>query len=125
VCAAPGSLFPCLTLSDMQGVCPASVVCVALQASALPTVPEVKQEQSAAAFEARWTAYVQEAAKLSLVFGAHAADRKPIHHRQVGAHQWHPAGHQPHQPKLDLLLLCATIHRQMDLHRCSCPAGFC
>lgn len=47
------------------------------------TVPEVEQEQSVAAFEARWSAYMQEAIKLNLVLGAHAAHRKPIHHRQV------------------------------------------
>lgn len=49
----------------------------------MATVPEVEQEQSAAAFEARWSAYMQEATKLNLVLGAHAADNKPIHHRQV------------------------------------------
>lgn len=61
--------------------CPCGVL--SCQAAALATVPEVEQEQSAAAFEARWSAYMQEATKLNLVLGAHAADNKPIHHRQV------------------------------------------
>lgn len=70
----------CSTPADTQWLALWRVV---LQAAALVTVPEVEQEQSVAAFEARWSAYMQEAIKLNLVLGAHAAHRKPIHHRQV------------------------------------------
>jgi hypothetical protein len=45
----------------------------------------LEQEQATAAFEASWSAYVQEASRSDLVFGTQLTGKKPIHHRQVGA----------------------------------------
>lgn len=57
----------------------------ASQLSPLPGDLAVVHEPSAAAFEAVWSAFEQEATKLDLVL-AHTPDKMPIHHRQVRKH---------------------------------------
>lgn len=60
-----------------------AVVVPTMQLARLPGVQEIEQEQAAAAFEASWSAYMQEASRLDMVLGAQLTEKKPIHHRQV------------------------------------------
>lgn len=46
-------------------------------------LPAAGRAETGDAFEGSWAAYLQEATRLGLVFGAQSVDKAPVHHRQV------------------------------------------